>query len=113
MGAPMSESPSGTRHVVVGWILAAAAIAYLDRVCISTAAPAIKAELALSDSQMGLVFSAFTLAYALFDIGEAGMFTGAAQAFGRWLPIAERGRAFGLALMTAAFGGALSQPLVV
>lgn len=151
---------SGARHWVVGWILVAAAISYLDRVCISTAAPAIKADLALSDSQMGLVFSAFTLAYALFEIpagwladrygaritlsrvvvwwsfftaitgtawnlgsllvlrflfgtGEAGMFTGAAQAFGRWLPVAERGRAFGLALMTAAFGGALSQPAVV
>jgi len=156
----MPEPASGARHAVVAWILAAAAIAYLDRVCISTAAPAIKAELGLSDSQMGMVFSAFTLAYALFEIpagwladrygaritlarvvvwwslftaatglaaglvsllalrflfgiGEAGMFTGAAQAFGRWLPIAERGRAFGLALMTAAFGGALSQPLVV
>jgi len=37
-------------------------------VCISTAAPAIKAELGLSDSQMGLVFSAFTFSYALFEI---------------------------------------------
>ncbi|MGH7899743.1 MAG: MFS transporter [Candidatus Binatia bacterium] len=153
-------APSRTRHVMLAWILVAAGIAYLDRVCIATAAPAIKAELALSDSEMGLVFSAFTLAYALFEIpagsladrfgarmtlsrvvvwwsfftaatglasglgsllalrflfgmGEAGMFTGAAQAFGRWLPIAERGRAFGFTLMTAAFGGAISQPLVV
>ena len=156
----MPGAASRARHFVVAWILVAAAISYLDRVCISTAAPAIKHDLGLSDSQIGLVFSAFTLAYALFEIpagwladrygarltmsrvvvwwsfftaitgtawnltsllvlrflfgmGEAGMFTGAAQAFGRWLPVAERGRAFGLALMTAAFGGALSQPLVV
>ncbi len=156
----MSDGATRARHAVIAWILVAAAISYLDRVCISTAAPAIKADLGLSDSQMGLVFSAFTLAYALFEIpagwladrfgarstlsrvvvwwsfftaatglasglgsllalrflfgmGEAGMFTGAAQAFGRWLPVAERGRAFGLTLMTAAFGGAMSQPLVV
>ncbi len=43
-------------------------IAYLDRVCISIAAPSIKSELGLSDTQMGLVFSAFTLAYALFEV---------------------------------------------
>lgn len=48
--------------------LAAMAIAYLDRICISTAAPAIRADLGLSDAQMGYVFSAFTLAYALFEV---------------------------------------------
>jgi MFS transporter, ACS family, glucarate transporter len=156
----MAESPTRVRHVVVAWTLAVAAIAYLDRICISTAAPAIRAELGLSDAEMGLVFSAFTLAYALFEIpsgwfadrfgarrtltriviwwsvltsltglaggfasllvvrflfgvGEAGMFPASARAFGRWLPQGERGRAFGLTLMTAALGGALSQPLVV
>ena len=156
----MAEAPTRARHVVVAWTLAAGAIAYLDRICISTAAPAIRAELDLSDGEMGLVFSAFTLAYALFEIpsgwfadrfgarltltrivvwwsvltamtglawglvsllvlrflfgiGEAGMFPASARAFGRWLPQGERGRAFGLALMTAALGGALTQPLVV
>lgn len=48
--------------------LAMIAIAYLDRVCISIAAPTIKSELGISDTQMGLVFSAFTLSYALFEI---------------------------------------------
>ena len=156
----MAEVPTRARHLVVAWTLAVAAIAYLDRVCISTAAPAIRADLGLSDGEMGLVFSAFTLAYALFEVpsgwfadrfgarltltrivvwwsvltsltgltrglasllvvrflfgvGEAGMFPATARAFGRWLPQGERGRAFGLALMTAALGGALSQPLVV
>ena len=64
----MADAPTRTRHLVVGWTLAVAAIAYLDRVCISTAAPAIRAELGLSDGEMGLVFSAFTLAYALFEV---------------------------------------------
>jgi MFS family permease len=58
---------------VVSFTLAMIAIAYLDRVCISTAAPSIKAELGLSDSQMGWVFSAFTLSYALFEV-PAGWF---------------------------------------
>jgi MFS family permease len=48
--------------------LAAMAIAYLDRICISTAAPSIKQDLALTDVQMGFVFSAFTFAYALFEM---------------------------------------------
>jgi MFS family permease len=120
----------------------------------------MKADLHLSDAQMGYVFSAFTLAYALFEVpsgwladrfgprlmlariviwwsamtaltgavggfaslvavrflfgvGEAGTFPSMARAYARWLPPRERGRAFGLALMTAALGGAATQPLVV
>jgi len=45
-----------------------AMITYLDRVCISQAAPFMQQELALSDKQMGLAFSAFAWAYALFEI---------------------------------------------
>lgn len=145
---------------MVGFTLALVAVSYLDRVCISTAAPAIKADLGLGDSQMGLVFSAFTLAYALFEVpsgwladrfgarqtltrivlwwsamtaatglatgfgslaalrllfgaGEAGTFPATTRAYARWLPERERGRAFGLAIMTGALGGAATQPLVV
>ena len=43
-------------------------ITHLDRVAISAAAPAIRGELGLSPAQMGWVFSAFTLAYAAFEI---------------------------------------------
>ncbi len=50
--------------------LALVAVAYLDRICISTAAPAIKGDLGLSDSEMGLVFSAFTFAYAAIRDAE-------------------------------------------
>ena len=60
--------PSRARHVVLGFALAVMGVAYLDRVAISSAAPAMKAELGLSDFQMGLAFSAFTLAYALFEV---------------------------------------------
>jgi len=50
--------------------VALAAITYLDRVCIAHAGvtASIQGELGLSDKQMGLVFSAFTLAYALFEM---------------------------------------------
>ncbi|RIL02173.1 MAG: MFS transporter, partial [Proteobacteria bacterium] len=145
---------------MLAFALAAMAIAYLDRVCISTAAPAIKADLGLSDTQMGWGFSAFTIAYALFEVpsgwladrfgarwmltrivlwwsamtaltgaarglgslvalrwlfgmGEAGVLPSLARAFGRWLPVRERGRAFGLTIMAGALGGAATQPLVV
>jgi MFS family permease len=60
--------PSRARHVVLGFALAAMGVAYLDRVAISMAAPAMKADLGLSDTEMGYVFSAFTFAYALFEV---------------------------------------------
>ena len=67
--APVAaEGDSRARHVVLGLTLLLAAIVYLDRVCISTAAVAIRADLGLSDLQMGWIFSAFTLAYAVFEV---------------------------------------------
>lgn len=64
----VAEAPTRVRHVVVGYTLALAAIAYLDRLSISAAAPAIERDLGLRDAEMGMVFSAFTLAYALFEV---------------------------------------------
>lgn len=158
--APVDSAPATrVRHGVVAFTLALTAVAYLDRVCISTAAPAIRSELGLTDVQMGWVFSAFTIAYAAFEVpsgwladrfgarlmltrivvwwsaltaatgwttgfaslavtrflfgaGEAGAFPSIARAYSRWLPADRRGQAFGLALMTGALGGALTQPLV-
>jgi sugar phosphate permease len=54
--------------VVLGFALAAMGVAYLDRVAIASAATVIKADLGLTDTEIGLVFSAFTLAYALFEV---------------------------------------------
>src|SRR3982750_492035 len=48
-----------------------AALTYLDRVCISTLAPNIMRDLRLTRMEMSYVFSAFTLAYALFEIPTA------------------------------------------
>ena len=60
--------PTHARYWVVVFAVTLAIIQYIDRVAISQAAPFISAELALSPQQMGWVFSAFTLAYALFEI---------------------------------------------
>ncbi|MGZ6134799.1 MAG: MFS transporter, partial [Myxococcaceae bacterium] len=43
-------------------------ITYIDRVNISTAAPLIRKELGLSQTQLGIVFSAFGYPYAVFQI---------------------------------------------
>jgi MFS family permease len=43
-------------------------ITYLDRICLSAAAPAISRDLGLTGIQMGYVFSAFALGYAVFEL---------------------------------------------
>ena len=43
-------------------------ILFVDRVNMSTAAPLIKADLHLSNTQLGLAFSAFAIPYALFQL---------------------------------------------
>jgi MFS family permease len=53
---------------VVAYAVSLAVITYLDRVCISFAAPSIRRDLGLTPVQMGLAFSAFNIGYALFEI---------------------------------------------
>ena len=43
-------------------------ILYIDRVNIATAAPLIKADLHLSNTQLGLAFSSFAIFYAIFQV---------------------------------------------
>jgi MFS family permease len=54
------------RLLLLGFLMAF--ITYLDRVCISAAAPAMSRDLGLDRIQMGYVFSIFALAYAIFEI---------------------------------------------
>ncbi len=82
---PDSPRPTSARKILLGFVLTLTAIAYLDRVCISAAKPAIKAALNLSDAQMGYVFSAFTFAYALFEVPSGWL----ADRFGPRLMIAR------------------------
>lgn len=63
-----AQAPTRVRHLVIVFAVALAVITYIDRVCISQAAPLITRDLGFSKEEMGYVFSAFTLAYALFEI---------------------------------------------
>ena len=62
------QKPSRTRYWVVVFAVVLAVIQYIDRVCIGKAKGAIQADLHLSEVEMGTVFGAFALAYALFEI---------------------------------------------
>jgi ACS family glucarate transporter-like MFS transporter len=53
------------RWAIVGWAFVISAVSYLDRNNISIAGSSIKDAFALTDRQLGLVFSAFALGYAL------------------------------------------------
>jgi sugar phosphate permease len=61
-----AQQPTHARHWVIVFAVALAVVTYIDRVCISQAAPSIRRDLGLNDVQIGYAFSAFTLAYALF-----------------------------------------------
>jgi sugar phosphate permease len=62
------EKSTHARYWVIVFAVTLAIIQYIDRVCVSQAAPAIQRDLHFDARQMGWVFSAFTLAYALFEI---------------------------------------------
>lgn len=66
--APRSNTRTRSRHWVVVFAVTLAVITYIDRVCISQAAPLIRKDLGLEEIQMGLAFSAFYWAYALFEV---------------------------------------------
>jgi ACS family glucarate transporter-like MFS transporter len=56
------------RYWVIVFAVTLAVVTYIDRVCISFAAPFMIRDLGLSHMQMGYAFSAFTGAYAMFEI---------------------------------------------
>jgi MFS family permease len=59
---------SNARGWVIVFAVTLAILSYIDRVSISQAAPVISRDLHLNKEQMGYVFGAFALAYALFEI---------------------------------------------
>jgi ACS family glucarate transporter-like MFS transporter len=64
----LGERPTNVRYVVLAFLAAMTFILYLDRSCISQAAPVIQKELGISETQKAMLFNAFALAYALFEI---------------------------------------------
>jgi ACS family glucarate transporter-like MFS transporter len=59
---------SRTRYSIVALAIGLAILSYVQRVAISQAAGPISHDLHLNKAQMGLVFGAFGLSYALFEI---------------------------------------------
>ena len=61
-------APTRARHVTIVFAMLLAIVTYIDRVCISQAAPLVSQDLGLTKVQMAWVFSVFGWAYALFEI---------------------------------------------
>ena len=64
----MRISKLGAPTVVLALLCAMYFLYFVDRVSISTAAPLIKADLKISNTQLGLAFSAFAIPYAFFQL---------------------------------------------
>jgi MFS family permease len=64
----VSPGPRRGRRILLGFAFLLSLITFLDRVAIGAAAGAIRGELDLSPSSMAWAFSAFTFAYAAFEI---------------------------------------------
>jgi len=65
---PSSFTASRARFGVMAFLCVLSFLTYYDRQCISSISALVQADLGLSAIQMGAVFSAFWLAYALFEI---------------------------------------------
>lgn len=59
---------TSARWRVTAFAISLAALAYVQRVAISQAAGGIQADLGLGKSELGLIFGAFGLSYALFEV---------------------------------------------
>jgi sugar phosphate permease len=79
------NNASAARFKVLGLLFLLTNITYLDRLCIAASGLAITSEFNFSPSQMGYIFSAFTLAYAIFEIpsGWLGDYFGTRKALTR------------------------------
>lgn len=63
-----AQRPTRVRYWVIVFAVTLAVVTYIDRVSIANAAPDISRDLGLTKVQMGLAFTAFGWAYALFEI---------------------------------------------
>ncbi len=68
MNNSTSAVPTNARYITAAFVLGLAVITYIDRVSLGQAAPYILHDLGLSKIEMGLAFSMFGWAYAIFEI---------------------------------------------
>jgi MFS transporter, ACS family, glucarate transporter len=64
----LEARPTWVRYQVLTWVCSLSMLTYIDRVCIKKVAPDMSRDLGLSAQEFGLVFAAFGVAYALFEI---------------------------------------------
>src|SRR5260221_1032072 len=76
----VTGTPTRTRYAVLVFVYLAAFITYLDRVCLSVAAPAMQAELGISQVGFGWVFTVFYIAYSVFEMPASWL----GHLFGQW-----------------------------
>jgi MFS family permease len=69
--APASARPTKTRFLVLAWLCAAAALAYVSRNAIAVAESTVRSDLGLTKQQSGWLMSAFFFSYALCSIPAA------------------------------------------
>lgn len=67
-GRPASSRPSHARHIVLGLVVAAYMLTYMDRVNLASAIPVIQHDLGFSMVTIGWIFAAFRWGYAFFQI---------------------------------------------
>ena len=65
--------PTKARFVLALWLCGLSGILYLDRICMAQAVIPIQRELGLTNTQIGYVMMAFTLAYGLFEVPTGRM----------------------------------------
>jgi MFS family permease len=65
--ADLDRAPKGRERIVL-FAAVLAVLTYVDRVCISMAEPYLSKRFALNEEQMGWVFAAFSVGYALFEV---------------------------------------------
>lgn len=60
--------PTNVRYSVLAWACSLSMLTYIDRVCIKTVRSDMETSLGIDPEHFGLVFGAFGLAYALFEV---------------------------------------------
>lgn len=63
-----TAAPSPLRWLILGLLFSISVVTYIDRVNISVTARQMMPALGLTEQEMGLIFSAFVIGYALFQI---------------------------------------------
>src|SRR5213594_3218370 len=69
--APANARPTRIRFLVLAWLCAAAALAYVSRNAIAVAESTVRSDLGLTKQQSGWLMSAFFFSYALCSIPAA------------------------------------------